>query len=82
MLDRALDPACVRGFNARAVREVDAGSCEQSGVRQSVAGIVVGEKNRCISEGAPAREKSPFGANLRGRQGQFWGQSWGQSAGA
>ena len=27
---------------------MDAGSCKQSGVRQSVAGIVVGEKNRCI----------------------------------
>ena len=34
------------------VREVDAGSCEQSGVRQSVAGIVVDEKNRCIRIGA------------------------------
>jgi hypothetical protein len=29
-------------------REVDADSSEQSGVRQAVAVIVVGEKNRCI----------------------------------
>ncbi len=42
-----------RVFNARMAREVDAGSCEQSGVRQSVAGIVVGEKNRCIRISAP-----------------------------
>jgi hypothetical protein len=38
--------------NARVAREVDAGSCAQNGVHQPVAGIVVGEKNRCIRIGA------------------------------
>ena len=46
--DRAPDPAGVGVFDARVAREVDAGPCEQSGVRQSVAGITVVEKNRCI----------------------------------
>ena len=46
--DRAPDPRAPRVVNARVAREVDAGSCAQSVVRQSVAGIVVGEKNRCI----------------------------------
>ena len=40
-------------LNARVAREVDAGSCEQSGVRQSVAGIAVAEKNRCLRISAP-----------------------------
>jgi len=35
------------------VADVDAGSCEQSGVRQSVAGIAVAEKNRCIRTSDP-----------------------------
>ena len=35
-------------FNARVAREVEAGACTQSGVCQSVAGIAVVEKNRCI----------------------------------
>jgi hypothetical protein len=63
-------------------REVDAGSCKQSGVRQSVAGIVVGEKNRCIQISALARGASLFGATLQGWQGQFQGQSRALSAGA
>ena len=41
-------PRAPRVFNAQVGREVDAGLCEQSDVRQSVAGIVVGEKNRCL----------------------------------
>ena len=53
--DRALDPTSVRRLNARVAREVDAGSCEQSDARQSVAGIVVGEKNRCLRITAPGR---------------------------
>jgi len=32
---------------------VDAGSCEQSGVCQSVAGIAVAEKNRCLRISTP-----------------------------
>ena len=51
--DRGRIPRAVLSFNARVAREVDAGSCDQSGVRQSVAGIVVGEKNRCIQITAP-----------------------------
>ena len=31
-----------------------AGSCEQSGVCQAVAGISVAEKNRCLQISAPA----------------------------
>jgi hypothetical protein len=36
-----------RILNPRLTREVDASSCE-SAVRPSLAGMVVGEKNRCI----------------------------------
>jgi len=34
-------------------RDVDAGSCEQSGLRQSLAGNAVAEKNRCIRTSDP-----------------------------
>jgi hypothetical protein len=46
-------PRAVLSFNARVAREVDAGSCEQSGLRQPVAGIAVVKKNRCIRISAP-----------------------------
>ena len=57
--------------NAQVAREVDAGSCGESGVRQSVAGIVVVEKNRCIRIGAPGAWSVAFNAQLQGCQGQF-----------
>jgi hypothetical protein len=60
--------------------EVVVGSPEQSDVRQSVAGIVVGEKNRCIQISAPALRASLSAATLQSWQGQFQGQSRGQSA--
>jgi len=41
-------------------REVDASTSEQSGVRQSLAGIAVGEKNRCIRIGVPDTTGTPF----------------------
>jgi hypothetical protein len=63
-------------------REVDAGSCEQSGVWQSVAGIAVVEKNRCIRISAPDPWNGAVDASIQGWQGQFQGQSRGQSAGA
>jgi hypothetical protein len=68
--------------NAQVAREVDAGSCGEGGVRQSVAGIVVVEKNAAFRLALLARGASPFNAHLQGWQGQFWGQSTGQSAGA
>jgi len=45
---RAADPLSSRLLNARLTGEVDASSCEESAVHQSLAGMVVGEKNRCI----------------------------------
>ena len=45
---RAADPPSSRLLHARLTGEVDASSCEESVVRQSLAGMVVGEKNRCI----------------------------------
>jgi hypothetical protein len=50
--------------------------------RQSVAGIVVGEKNRCISNGLRPRGTSPFGANLQRLAGTISGTIEGHSAGA
>jgi hypothetical protein len=47
-LVRAADPLSSRILNARLTSEVDASSCEQSAVRQSLADMVVGEKNRGI----------------------------------
>lgn len=37
-----------RGVNARAARELDGSTCEQGAIGQSLAGMVVGGKNRCI----------------------------------
>ena len=37
-----------RGVNARAAREPDGSTCEQGAIGQSLAGMVVGGKNRCI----------------------------------
>jgi hypothetical protein len=45
---RASDLRAPRVLNARVATEVDASTCEQIGARQSLAGIVVGEKNRCV----------------------------------
>ena len=50
--DRELAPAGVRVSNAQGATGVDAGSCEQSDMGQSVAGIAVAEKNRCIRTSA------------------------------
>jgi hypothetical protein len=66
-------PGAALPFNARGAREVDAGSCEQSGVRQSVAGIAVVEKNRCIRMIAPGRGAAPFGVCLQGLAGTISG---------
>jgi len=68
----------LRGFNVVVVREVDAGSCKQSGVRQSVAGIVVDEKNRCMQSTPRHRLRRRFHDRFLRWQGQFQGQQWGQ----
>jgi hypothetical protein len=60
-------------------REPDAGSC---GVRQAVAGMVVGEENRCIRIDEPDAWTVAFRGNHDGWQGQFQGQRRGQAAGA
>jgi hypothetical protein len=52
-LGRELDPARVGCLQRASGLRVDAGSCEQSGVCQSVAGIAVAEKNRCLRISAP-----------------------------
>jgi hypothetical protein len=41
------------GLQAASGQRADAGSCEQSGECQSVAGIAVAEKNRCLRLTAP-----------------------------
>ncbi len=69
-------------FDTRVAREVDAGSHEQSGVGQSVAGIVVGEKNRCLPISASGAWIVEARTNLLGWQGQLQGESREQSAGA
>jgi len=51
--DRELDPAGVGCLQRASGQIVDAGACEQSGVCQSVAGIAVAEKNRCLRISAP-----------------------------
>ena len=51
--DRELDPATSGAFIARVAREVVVGLREQSGVRQSVGGIAVAEKNRYLRISAP-----------------------------
>lgn len=65
--------------NVRVTRELYAGSCAQSGVHQSVAGIASAKRTAAFESAFRASEASSFGANLQGRQGQFRGQSRGQS---
>ena len=62
-------PQTRRVFNARVAREVDAALCEQSCLHRPVAGIVVGEKNRCIRIGAPGQGSIA----LRGRSSELAG---------
>ncbi len=50
---RALDPTCAAGPSTRERLESGRGSCEQSGVHQSVADIAVVENNRCLRISAP-----------------------------
>jgi hypothetical protein len=72
---RAPDPPAPRVLNARLTKEVDASTCEQSHGFQSLVGIVVGEKNRCVRIGVA---EAPRGAIPRAGyeswQGQFQGQ--------
>jgi hypothetical protein len=68
-------------FNARVAQDVDTGSCEQSGVCQSVAGIAVAEKNRCLRISAPGAWSVAVLHHLQGWQGQFQGQSRGKLGG-
>jgi hypothetical protein len=42
------------------VKEVDATASEQGRFRQSLAGIVVGEKNRCVRISVPDAAGTPF----------------------
>jgi hypothetical protein len=70
-----------RVFNAQVAREVDAGSCEQSDARQSVAGIVVGEKNRCILITAPSAWSVAVRRHCSGLAGTISGTIEGHSAG-
>ena len=60
-------------FKARVAREVDADSCEQNRVPQSVAGIPIVEKNRCIRisargawSGAVRRQSSGLAGTISG----------------
>jgi len=55
---RTSDLRAVRTLNARPPIYVDAGSCAQSREWQSVADMVVGEKNRCLLVG-PLDARSP-----------------------
>jgi hypothetical protein len=80
--DRELDLAASVSSNVRVARHADAGSCEQSGVSQSVAGIAVAEKTRCIRPALRARRQSPFGASIQGWQGTISGTILGTSASA
>jgi len=49
----------------RLAREVDTSPCEQGGAGQSLAGTLVGEKNRCLPISAPDVRSAPF-------QAWFW----------
>jgi hypothetical protein len=58
--DREPDPAVSGVFNTRVARELDAGSSEQSGLRQSLAGNAVTEKNRWIRTNVPGAWTGAF----------------------
>jgi hypothetical protein len=63
---RAPDPRAPRILNARPTGEVGVSPCEQNDAWQSLAGILVGEKNRCIPTSAPGVDAALF-------RGRFWG---------
>src|SRR6266851_72202 len=74
---RASDPRAPQGLDTRLTREVDASACEQTRERQSLAGMLVGENNRCLLSAlrTPDRRHSEPGSGSW--QGQSQGQSWG-----
>jgi hypothetical protein len=59
------DLRTLRVLDARPTRYVDASTSEQSGARQSLAGIVVGEKNRCLLAAARRHVRRSFNSVLR-----------------
>jgi hypothetical protein len=61
---------------------VDASTSEQSGARQSIAGIVDGEENRCLPAVARQHVRRYFQQRSASCQGQFQGQKWGQAGSA
>jgi hypothetical protein len=61
---RPLDLRAVLMLDVPPSSYVDTGSCEQSHERQSVAGIAVGEKNRCIVVSALDARSSDFSAGF------------------
>jgi hypothetical protein len=61
--------------NAPLTRDVDASPCEQSVVRQSLAGILVREKDRCVWISSSGRAYDAVSAaGFESWQGQFQGQ--------
>jgi len=50
---------------------VDASTSEQSGARQSIAGIVDGEKNRCLPAAARQHVRRYFNSVLRAGRDNF-----------
>jgi hypothetical protein len=60
---------------------VDASTSKQSVFSQSLAGIVVGDKNRCFRISDSGARAMLVRGDSQGRQGQFQGQLWGQSPG-
>ena len=84
-IDRYLPPARPRAGSTRTshpsraiTREVATSPCEQSRGRQSLAGMLVVEKNRCTRIGISYPLAPPFRGGFQSRQGQFQGQLWGQ----
>jgi hypothetical protein len=80
--DRERDPAHVGCLQRPSGQRVDAGSCEQSGVCQSVAGIPVAEKNRCLRISAPGAWTGAVRHQSSGLAETISGTIEGQSAGA
>ena len=62
--DRAPDPRAPRVVNARVAREVDAGSCAQSGVRHQLPASWSAKRTAAFGSAFRALGASPFGANL------------------
>ena len=78
---RAPDLRALRILDPRPTRMVNARSCDEIVARQSVADMIVSEKNRCVRISVPGSRAAPFRGGFEGLAGTISGTIWATSSG-